>query len=179
MKLLLLVSSLLCLTAALKLQSFAPNMQEINVSRLDPYQNANLRPNHVRDLMVPDWPSPKDRHPLWRNFNSKNHIAPWFDGAWGSTFLPQYGESPNGFFKIASPVPIEAGYQQRRIVANEAPAPTISSNFNALPRRSDVVQINIPGEARTVTTERHFDPSSPPMLPVQTVPGTIVHGIQY
>lgn len=101
------------------------------------------------------------------------------DGVWGSNFRPKYSEITRGFNKIASPVPIESNYQKRRVVAYEFPPPTLSTTSFDLPRARDVATINFPEPSRTFSSQEHYDPSLPPKLPVQTVQGTLHHGVQY
>jgi len=143
------------------------------------FQDTNLRPKHFKDLMVNDWPSPMDRHPLWKDFHDKTHISPWFDGAWGSTFRPKYAEVTQGFNKIASPVPIESHYQKRRVLAYEFPPHSHSVTSFDLPRARDVATIHFPEPSRTFVAQEHHNPANPPKLPVQTVQGSLHHGIQY
>jgi hypothetical protein len=134
----------------------------------------DTQPRHIQDMVIgnPNTLS-KDRHPLWRDFNTHKYERPFNHGVVGPQFEVPLADDNRGFNHIASPMP--RPQVARRIYPNELPPVTYSPTSFDMPMRKDVVQVDIP-EATIRTTEENIDPRFPPKRPVAKVTGTLYHG---
>lgn len=139
------------------------------------YALNSFEPKHISETFYGGNPNtlPADRGFLWKGYDKKQFAQPYYHGVVG----PQWRVPPSDLFDIhnhiSSPTP-QADFSHR-IIAHDLPANTHSHDSFELPKRSDVVQIDIPYSA-THTRERYSDARFPPKLPVKQVTGTQYHG---
>jgi hypothetical protein len=115
----------------------------------------------------------RDNHPLWRGFNDSKYQRPFMHGVVGPQWTPPVAELDNGFKHIASPMPKPD--LVNRIIADDLPSVTYSQSSFDMPRRKDVIQVDIP-QATIKTVEEHEDPRFEKKRPVERVHGVLYHG---
>ena len=114
----------------------------------------NKYPPNVKDMLHESFPSSTADSYLWKNFNDAKFQKPVMNGVHGSNWSPPLASPGNGGFKIASPVP---KVKKTKIIAKDLPAATVSGTSFDLPKRKDVVQIDLP-VSRTKTIQYETDP---------------------
>ncbi len=135
-----------------------------------------LEPKHISETFYGGNPNtlPKDRHFLWKDFRQNQFERPFFHGVVGTShWQVPYAEQPPQYSHISSPVP-RPNYRER-VIASDLPPVTHSHTSFELPKRSDVVQIELPNSS-THTSEKYADPRYPPKGPVSVSQGSIYHG---
>lgn len=99
-------------------------------------------------------PVDADAH-LWKNFNNAKYQSPVMNGVHGGNWSPPLADPGNGGFKISSPVPKA---KVNKIIAGDLPSATVSGTSFDLPKRKDVVQIDLP-VSRQKTIQYEVDPT--------------------
>ena len=115
----------------------------------------------------------RDHHPLWKDFHDNRFQRPYMHGVVGPQWVPPVAEANDGFNLISSPTPKPEIV--RRIHADELPPVTYSQSSFDMPKRQDVLQVDIP-PAIIRTEEIHDDPRFPKKVPVERVHGVLFHG---
>jgi len=133
---------------------------------------------HVSELSAAT-PSGKDQSPLWKNFDKQSYNKVKYGGVKGNLWTPPTGnpESDGGFSHIASPHPGAKPKTGDRIIANELPGKTMSASSFDLPKRGDVLQINLP-QSTTKTTNYSYNAYTTPVTQVNNLrQKASLHGI--
>ena len=113
-------------------------------------------------------------HFLWKDFRQNQFERPFFHGVVGTShWQVPYAEQPPQYSHISSPVP-RPNYRER-VIASDLPPVSHSHTSFELPKRSDVVQIELPNSS-THTSEKYADPRYPLKGPVSVSQGSIYHG---
>jgi hypothetical protein len=97
----------------------------------------------------------------------------------GNVWSPPQGnpESDGGFTHIASPFPGAKPKKGDRIIANDLPGKTMSASSFDLPKRKDVLQINLP-QSTTKTTSYSYNAYTTPAIAVNNLrQKASLHGI--
>ena len=115
---------------------------------------------------------PKDRSFLWNDFHKNQYSKPFMHGVVGPQWRVPVAGDASPYKHISSPHP-EPNYNSR-IVPHDLPERTHSHNSFEMPKRKDVVQIDLPYGV-TRTKEKYFDPRMPFKVPVPTSAGTLYH----
>jgi hypothetical protein len=115
---------------------------------------------------------PKDRSFLWNDFHKNQYAKPYMHGVVGPQWKVPVAEDDTPYNYVSSPHP-EPNYNHR-IVPHDLPQRTHSHNSFEMPKRKDVVQIDLPYGV-TRTREKYFDPRMPLKVPVAVVSGTQYH----
>jgi hypothetical protein len=115
----------------------------------------------------------RDHHPLWKDFDKNQYQRPYMHGVVGPQFEVPVAEQDNGFKLISSPTPKPEIVN--KIHADELPPVTYSQSSFDMPKRKDVLQVDLP-VAVTRTIETHDDPRFPKKVPVERVHGILYHG---
>lgn len=124
-------------------------------------------------------PGSQDNSPLWKGFNSGSFSKVKYNGVHGNVWSPPQGnpESDGGFSHIASPHPGAKPKKGDRIIANDLPGKTMSASTFDLPKRKDVLQINLP-ESTTKTTSYSYNAYTTPTAVVNNLRHkATLHGI--
>lgn len=134
----------------------------------------SLQPAHISETFYGGNPNtlPKDRHFLWKDFKNNQYGRPFYHGVVGPQWRVPVPESDSPYKTISSPIP--GGDYHNRIIANDLPLNTHSHTSWEMPKRKDVVQIDLP-QSSVHSFEKYVDPRFPPKSEVQTVPGTQYH----
>jgi hypothetical protein len=99
-------------------------------------------PPHVKDILLASFPPKEADSSLWKNFKGTKYTSPAWNGVHGSFWSPPLAAPGTGGFKIASPMP--AAPPSNKIIAKDLPAVSISGSSFDLPKRKDIVQIDLP-----------------------------------
>lgn len=139
------------------------------------YSSATKQPQHISETFHGGNPNtlPTDRGFLWKGFSKNQFGRPYYHGVVGPQWRVPKGERVERYTHISSPVP-HADYTHR-VVAHDLPEKTHSHNSFEMPKRRDVVQIDLPASA-THVSEMYNDPRIPTKVPVAEVSGTVYHG---
>jgi hypothetical protein len=135
-----------------------------------------LEPKHISETFYGGNPNtlPKDRHFLWKDFRQNQFERPFFHGVVGTShWQVPYAEQAPQYSHISSPVP-RPNYRER-VIASDLPPATHSHTSFELPKRPDVIQIELP-HSSTHTSEKYADPRYPPKGPVSVSQGSMYHG---
>ena len=114
----------------------------------------NKYPPNVKDMLIASFPPKSADNFLWKNFNNAKFQNPVMNGVHGGSWSPPLADPGNGGFKIASPVPKT---KKSKIIAKDLPAASVTGTSFDLPKRKDVVQIDLP-LSRQKTIEYETDP---------------------
>ena len=114
----------------------------------------NKYPPNVKDMLIGSFPPRSADNFLWKNFNNTKYQQPIMNGVHGSFWTPPQADPGNGGFKIASPVPKA---KKTKIIAKDLPANSVTGTSFDLPKRKDVVQIDLP-ISRQKTIQYETDP---------------------
>lgn len=112
-------------------------------------------PPHVNDMQLGAFPPQDADANLWKNFNDAKFQKPVMNGVHGGNWSPPLADPGNGGFKISSPLPKA---KLNKIIAKDLPATTLSGTSFDLPKRKDVVQIDLP-VSRQKTIQYEVDPT--------------------
>jgi len=112
-----------------------------------------------------------NNHSLWKGYNSAKYRQPTWNGIHGSFWNAPLAAPNDGGYKIASPVPKP---KINKIIAKDLPDHTWSPSSFDMPKRKDVIQINMP-ESKMKTVQYVIDPTKN-FKPIKT--GTYYHGIE-
>lgn len=115
---------------------------------------------------------PASSHFLWKDFKKNQFQTPFMHGVVGPTWRVPTPEEGAPYTHISSPVP-HSKYDTR-ILPHDLPAVTHSATSWDMPKRKDVVQIDLPSGS-THTREMYADPRFPPKKLVSQVTGTQYH----
>lgn len=131
-------------------------------------------PQHISETFYGGNPNtlPKDRSFLWSKFNKNQFGRPYYHGVVGPQWKVPVPDDSLPYKHISSPVP-RSNYNHR-IVPHDLPQRTHSHSSWELPKRKDVVQIDLPNSS-THTRERYFDPRFPMKKRVDVVSGSQYH----
>ena len=134
----------------------------------------SLQPSHISETFYGGNPNtlPKDRHFLWKDFKNNAYGRPFYHGVVGPQWRVPVPESDSPYKTISSPIP--GGDYHNRIIANDLPYNSHSHSNWDMPKRKDVVQIDLPLSS-VHTSEAYVDPRFPPKGLVGTVSGTQYH----
>ena len=124
-------------------------------------------------------PSSKDASPLWKNFGNNSFGKVKYGGVHGNVWAAPQGnpESDGGFTHIASPHPGAKPIKGDRVIANDLPGKTMSASSFDLPKRKDVLQINLP-QSTTKTTTYSYNAYTTPVNQVNNLrQKASLHGI--
>jgi hypothetical protein len=114
----------------------------------------------------------RDHHPLWKDFHDNRFQRPYMHGVVGPQWVPPVAEM-NEYKLISSPTPKPEAV--RTVHADELPPVTYSQSSFDMPKRGDVLQVDLP-TAIIRTVETHDDPRFPKKVPVERVHGVLYHG---
>lgn len=115
---------------------------------------------------------PASSHFLWKDFKKNQFQTPYMHGVVGPTWRVPTPEEGSPYLHISSPVP-HSKYEHR-VLPHDLPAVTHSATSWDMPKRKDVVQIDLPAGS-THTKEMYADPRLPPKKLVSQVTGTQYH----
>lgn len=139
------------------------------------FASNGYEPKHISETFYGGNPNtlPADRGFLWKGYGKKQFSTPYYHGVVGPQWRVPRNEAENKYTHISSPHP-EADFSHR-IIADDLPDRTHSHNSFEMPKRRDVVQIDIPYSS-THTRQRYWDARLPDKGPVDEVSGTQYHG---
>jgi len=139
------------------------------------FSSPSFEPKHISETFYGGNPNslPADRSFLWKGYGKKQFAEPYYHGVVGPQWRVPYNELKSKYTHISSPAP--GADFDHRIVAHDLPERTHSHNSFEMPKRKDVVQIDIPYSS-THTKERYWDARLPNKGPVSVVSGTQYHG---
>jgi hypothetical protein len=115
---------------------------------------------------------PASNHFLWKDFKKNQFQTPYMHGVVGPTWRVPVPEEASPYTHISSPVP-HSKYDNR-IIPHDLLPRTHSATSWDMPKRKDVVQIDLPNGS-THTREMYADPRFPPKKLVSQVTGTQYH----
>jgi hypothetical protein len=124
-------------------------------------------------------PGSQDNSPLWKGFDKTSFSKVKYNGIHGNVWAPPKGNpgSDGGFKHIASPYPGAKPKKGPRIIANDLPAKTMSASSFDLPKRKNVIQINLP-DSTTKTTDYSYNAYTTPAIAVSNLKQKAsLHGI--
>jgi hypothetical protein len=132
-----------------------PNKSEIVP---DPNMVVQTKAQNVKDMILDmQAHGAKDRSALWRNFDDSKLERPLFGGVHNPhDWKPILAQPPNPW-KIASPETLNKPKPLPRVIANDLPPKTQSESALDIPKRQNVVQIDLP-VSTTKTVSHSIDP---------------------
>jgi len=138
------------------------------------FHKINYEPKHISETFYGGNPNtlPMDRHFLWKDFRRNQFQRPFWHGVVGPQWRIPIAEDLGRYRTITSPMP--KGNYDERVVPFDLPPITHSHSSWDMPKRQDVVQIDLP-YGSTHTREMYIDARFPPKKEVGIVTGSQYH----